>query len=148
MFTFFILLFIVLFVFSLLGVDLFNNSIKVNLQGLIVPPETVGAVSPRFNFDNFVNGLITCFLIMIGDNWNDLMHDAMRSRQSLVSSIYYILLIIIGNWFLMSLFLAILLKNFEESPFEEDELEKPKENLFLNKLKGKILKFIKKEEID
>ena len=33
---------------------------------------------------------------------------------------------IIGNWFLMSLFLAILLKNFEESPFDEDEEEEEK----------------------
>jgi hypothetical protein len=31
---------------------------------------------------------------------------------------------IIGNWFLMSLFLAILLKNFEESPFDEEEENK------------------------
>jgi len=64
----------VLFVFSLLGVDLFNNKIKINSEELIVPPDTLSAVSPRFNFDNFLNGLITCFLIMIGDNWNDLMH--------------------------------------------------------------------------
>ncbi len=60
---------------------------------------------------------------MIGDNWNELMHDAMRSKQSIVSSIYYVSLMIVGNWFLMSLFLAILLKNFEESPFDEDEEE-------------------------
>ena len=53
MFTFFILLFIVLFVFSLLGVDLLNNKIKINSQGLIVSPDTPFSVSPRLNFDNF-----------------------------------------------------------------------------------------------
>jgi hypothetical protein len=79
MFIFFILLFIVLFVFSLLGVDLLNNKIKISTQGLIVPPDTLNSVSPRFNFDNFLNALISCFLIMIGDNWNEMMHDAIRS---------------------------------------------------------------------
>ena len=129
MFIFFILLFIVLFVFSLLGVDLLNNKIKINSQGLIVPPNTPDSVSTRFNFDNFLNALITCFLIMIGDNWNELMHDAMRSYKSITVSIFYISLIIIGNWFLMNLFLAILLKNFEDSPFDEEEerVEREKE---------------------
>ena len=51
------------------------------------------------------------------------MHNAIRSYQSITASIYYISLMIIGNWFLMSLFLAILLKNFEESPYEEESKE-------------------------
>ena len=65
---------------------------------------------------------------MIGDGWNERMHDAIRSYQSITISIFYISLMIIGNWFLMHLFLAILLKNFEESPFEEEEerIEKEK----------------------
>jgi hypothetical protein len=28
---------------------------------------------------------------------------------------------IIGNWFMMHLFLAILLKNFEDSPYDEEK---------------------------
>ena len=35
---------------------------------------------------------------------------------------------IIGNWFMMHLFLAILLKNFEDSPFDEELERVEKEN--------------------
>lgn len=46
------------------------------------------------------------------------MHQGIRVNKSLNVSVFYIGLYIIGNWFLMNLFLAILIKNFEESPFD------------------------------
>ena len=45
--TFFVLLLIIVFVFSLLGVQLFNNYVKVNDKNEIVPATDPEAASPR-----------------------------------------------------------------------------------------------------
>ena len=52
------------------------------------------------------------------------MHDYERVEKSRVlPCIYFIFLMIVGNLFLMNLFLAILLKNFEEQKLSnKDEL--------------------------
>lgn len=42
------------------------------------------------------------------------MHDYVRAQKKMAYQSYFIVLMIIGNLFLMNLFLAILLKNFEE----------------------------------
>ena len=58
------------------------------------------------------------------------MHDYVRAKHDrILPSIFFITLMVIGNLFLMNLFLAILLKNFEDSNKalqEEDEAEEKK----------------------
>jgi len=51
-----------------MGIDLFKDNIKINEDDEIVSVETIDSQSPRFNFDNFQNSLITCF-ILIGEDW-------------------------------------------------------------------------------
>ena len=71
--------------------------------------------SPRQNFDSFPEGFVSVFVCLIGEDWQIVMHDYFRSKQSrLVPTMYFIFLMVLGNLFLMNLFLAILLKNFEE----------------------------------
>ena len=50
----------------------------------------------------------------MGEGWNDIMYQAMRSIGK-VFSIYYILLVIFGNIIMLNLFLAILLGNFDKA---------------------------------
>lgn len=50
------------------------------------------------------------------------MYDAYRAAGS-GAYVYFISLFIIGNLILLNLFLAILLKNFEEPPGGDDEEE-------------------------
>jgi hypothetical protein len=51
---------------------------------------------------------------MIGENWNSVMYDHMRSVGS-ASCIYFIALVIFGNIIMLNLFLAILLGNFDRA---------------------------------
>jgi hypothetical protein len=57
---------------------------------------------------------LTVFEIMIGENWNGVMYDHMRSVGEL-SCIYFIALVILGNIIMLNLFLAILLGNFDRA---------------------------------
>ena len=70
MFVFFLLLVLILYVFALLGVDLFGGYIKIDGDDQIcVDISKTECKSPRYNFDNFLEALITCFIIMIGEDW-------------------------------------------------------------------------------
>jgi hypothetical protein len=51
---------------------------------------------------------------MIGDNWNMVMYDSIRS-QGYMATFYFIGLVMLGNIVMMNLFLAILLGNFDRA---------------------------------
>jgi hypothetical protein len=71
--------------------------------------------SPLQNFDNIMEAFVTVFVCLIGEDWQFIMHDYERANQSRwLPCFYFIFLMIVGHLFLMNLFLAILLKNFEE----------------------------------
>lgn len=74
---FFVLLLIIVLVFSLLGVELFSNYAKFDSSNRAVEE---GGISPRMNFDNPLNGMVSVFVCLIGDSWNDIMHDIVRAK--------------------------------------------------------------------
>ena len=51
---------------------------------------------------------------MIGENWNGVMYDHMRTVGD-ASCLYFICLVIFGNIIMLNLFLAILLGNFDRA---------------------------------
>jgi len=76
---------------------------------------------PRHNFDNIGWSLITIFQILTGENWNSVMYDGMYAVDNGWASLYFVLLVVIGNYIILNLFLAILLDNFGGGSDEEDE---------------------------
>jgi hypothetical protein len=96
---------------------------------------------PRDNFDNVGFALTTIFIVIMGEDWNWSMYQWTRAytykddaktpnvTSYWISVIYFLLLMIIGNITLFSLFTAILLKNFEEGMSEQiQSAEVPKED--------------------
>ena len=80
-----------------------------------MPLDDPNGKSPTQNFDNILEAFVSVFVCLIGEDWQFIMHDYERADKSrLLPCIYFIFLMIVGNLFLMNLFLAILLKNFEE----------------------------------
>jgi len=98
--NFTVLLCLVLFTYTLLGMELFANSL----------PEPV----PRVNFDSFQEALTAIFIVLVGEDWNALMYQYMFGENPYANSLFFISLVIIGNMILLNLFLAILLKNFQD----------------------------------
>lgn len=102
-----LLLLLFIFIYSLLGMQMFGGQFNF----------TDGV--PRGNFDSFHNAFVTVFIVLTMENWQVVLYDGMRSSVGgVVSSIYFISWIFIGNFMLLNLFLAILLDSFAEE--EED----------------------------
>ena len=68
---------------------------------------------PRAHFDNFLWAFVTCFQILSGENWNTVMYDGMLATNWM-AAIFFVLLVIGGQLIILSLFLAILMDNFEK----------------------------------
>lgn len=107
--NFSVLLFLFIFIYTLLGRELFAYKIKFDENGNF--SSSSSAESPRNNFDSFVNAIITIFIVLTGETWNLIMYDAYR-YEKYTAIFFFISLIIIGQMILLNLFLAILLENF------------------------------------
>ena len=116
------LLFIFLFVFALFGMQVFGGSF--NFDG-----ET-----PSSNFDTFGPAFLTVFQILTGEDWNVVMYDGIRATGGIhgggiIWSLYFILLVLLGNYTLLNVFLAIAVDNLANAQeltnsAEEEEEEK------------------------
>lgn len=112
------LLILFMFIYSLVGMQILSNRLRFsNENGSaigIADDKFNDANIPRSNFDNFFWSMVSIFQILTGENWNSIMYDCWRARGWLAVA-FVISLIVIGVFIVMNLFLAILLKNFEDS---------------------------------
>ncbi|EGI70471.1 Voltage-dependent calcium channel type A subunit alpha-1 [Acromyrmex echinatior] len=109
------LLFLFILIFALLGMQLFGG--QFNFKG----------GTPPTNFNTFTIALLTVFQILTGEDWNEVMYKGIES-QSMAYSVYFIVLMLFGNY---NVFLAIAVDNLanaqELSAAEEEKQEEDKE---------------------
>ena len=75
---------------------------------------------PRHHFDDIYWSIVTIFQILTGENWNEVMYDAMRATSP-IAALYFLFVLVCGNWVLLNLFLAILLDNFASDKSDDDD---------------------------
>ena len=107
--NFSVLLFLFIFIYTLLGRELFAYNVKFDEENKISREDD--AKSPRENFDTFPNAIITIFIVLTGEQWNQIWYDSYQ-YQKYISIAFFLSLIMIGQMILLNLFLAILLENF------------------------------------
>jgi len=90
-----ILLFLFMFIASVAGMQMFGGKME----------------STRSHYDNFGIAMLTTFQILSGENWNEVLYDAVNST-SYGAIVYFLLVVVIGNFLVLNLFLAILLSKF------------------------------------
>jgi voltage-dependent calcium channel L type alpha-1D len=81
----------------------------------------------RYSFQSTGDSLVSVFIILTGENWNEIMVQVIAKYESFSSAPVFILIVILGNWMLLNLFLAILLKALstdDSSDKEESKVEK------------------------
>ncbi|KAG2456248.1 CAC1B protein, partial [Polypterus senegalus] len=112
------LLFLFIVVFALLGMQLFGGQFNFADE------------TPTTNFDTFPAAILTVFQILTGEDWNAVMYHGIESQggvqRGMLSSIYFIVLTLFGNYTLLNVFLAIAvdnLANAQELTKDEEELE-------------------------
>ena len=92
------LLFLFIVIFALLGMQLFGAEFKKKREE-----------NPRTNFDDFGNAILAVFQILTGEDWNAVMYDGVVSKggpHSIVGlgvSLYFVLLVVLGNCILLFL---------------------------------------------
>ncbi len=145
--SFSLLLFLFMYIFALLGMELFANTALVDENGdLVIVKEEIEALYasddyytfPRANFNNVGYALTTIFIIIIGEDWNWSMYEWVRiygngsSSGEILAILFFLLLMIMGNVVLFSLFTAVLLRNFEGGDEEEEEEDEGAEDELQN----------------
>ncbi|KHJ46318.1 transporter, cation channel family protein [Trichuris suis] len=98
------LLFLFILIFALLGMQLFGGEFNFD-EG-----------RPSTHFDTFPVALITVFQILTGEDWNEVMYLAIESQGGIyaggmIYSVYFIILVLFGNYTLLNVFLAIAVDN-------------------------------------
>ena len=72
-------------------------------------PEYWGQVGksnvPRSNFDNIGWALFTVFQVLTAENWNNVMYSGMTAISPW-TCLFFVLVVIVGNYMLLNLFLA------------------------------------------
>lgn len=106
-----LLMFLLVFIYSLLGMQFFSTDLI----------EEDGSIA-RYNFGSFGHSLITIFIILTGENWNEVMY-LVINNHGYVAAFYFVTLMIFGNFMLLNLFLAILLQQLGESVDEKAQDE-------------------------
>ncbi|XP_037047741.1 voltage-dependent calcium channel type A subunit alpha-1-like [Bradysia coprophila] len=118
------LLFLFIFIFGLLGMQLFGGKFNFDDE------------TPDAHFNTFSPALLTVFQILTGEDWNEVMYDGIKSQggirgYGLYYSLYFIILTLFGNYTLLNVFLAIAVDNLasaqELTAAEEHQKEADKE---------------------
>lgn len=105
------LTFLFLFIYALVGKQFFAGELY----------DSEGELS-RYHFNTMGNALVTMFIVLTGENWNEIMRIVVNAK-GIAAVPFFVSAIVIGNFMLLNLFLAILLKYIEERNDEEDEEE-------------------------
>ena len=107
LFNIFMLLVLIFFIYSVLGVFLFGN---VN-EGIIISRYT--------NFNNFGNAMITLLRISTGEEWNRIMEDCQltgiecspgRTCGSKLAPIYFFSFVIVCSYVMLNLFILVIIQ--------------------------------------
>lgn len=105
------------FIFALIGVELFAYSCKVTVADII---DMENGFFPLNNFNNFQQAFLSVFVLLTGDGWSSIMMDYARSAGLALTLTFFIAFMILGQYLLFNLFLAILLQNFDEDSIEQE----------------------------
>ncbi|XP_054715449.1 voltage-dependent calcium channel type A subunit alpha-1-like [Uloborus diversus] len=118
------LLFLFILIFALLGMQLFGGAFNFEDR---TPPE---------NFNSFPIALLTVFQILTGEDWNEVMYNGIESQGGMhggmIYSLYFIILVLFGNYTLLNVFLAIAvdnLANAQELTLAQEEADAEKERV-------------------
>ncbi|XP_068695384.1 voltage-dependent calcium channel type A subunit alpha-1-like isoform X1 [Montipora foliosa] len=116
------LLFLFILIAALLGMQIFGGRFITDDK----PP-------PSTNFDDFQSAMLAVFQILTGEDWNTVMYSGINALGGphklggILGSLYFILLVILGNYTLLNVFLAIAVDNLANAQILTEDEEKENE---------------------
>jgi voltage-dependent calcium channel R type alpha-1E len=106
----FLLLMLVLFIFSILAVFFFSTITEGNI------------ISDMRNFKDFGNSFLTLFVISTGENWNMLMYDCIDTPPNCIQGqtcgtslapVFFIIFVLFVQNVMLNLFILVIISQFE-----------------------------------
>jgi voltage-dependent calcium channel len=79
---------------------------------------------PRYNYDDFFNSFLSLFIIMTGENWTEFYYYTGLTTTAAVSTVVQIFYFILSNYVLISMFVAIIIQNFEADDAEREQQQR------------------------
>uniref|UniRef100_F7CNJ4 Sodium channel protein n=1 Tax=Monodelphis domestica TaxID=13616 RepID=F7CNJ4_MONDO len=105
---------IIVFIFSVVGVQLFGNSFNGTL------PQNGSSQVPkcrRWHMGDFFHSFLVVFRILCGE-WIDNMWECMQNSSHVLCILVFLLILVIGNLVVLNLFIALLLNSFSSEEKE------------------------------
>ena len=125
---------LLIFVFALLGMELFAYRTVQDEEGNFIVPQKAfellkeGKIKsiehPRENFNDLFSALITVYILIVGEDWPAVMSILYRGlgtslgRGYWIAMTYCIVGIIFGNMIMLALFAGILLQAFADGDMD------------------------------
>jgi len=141
-----VIVFFIMFIFAIVGVNLLKGkSFYCDVSGVIITPDEIEELisdiadcynyggywrRKHYNFDNIRNSLVQMLVMAQTANWPIIMYSTMNSRgplqvpgyyESPVLSIFFLVFIILGSFFITNLFVGVVISSFND---ESDRLGK------------------------
>ena len=91
-----------------------NSSYELDMENGSYPDE---------NFNTFWQAFLIVFTVLTGDGWSSKYYSYYRNVSGPLSSIYFLSLLIVGQYILLMLFIAILVENFDEQSINETNIK-------------------------
>ena len=111
LFNVFMLLMLIFFMFSILGVFMFGN---------IKSGEVIDDLK---SFNNFFDAFLLLFAITTGEDWNKIMFDCSRTAPECVPGetcgmkhayVYFMAIILVCSYVMLNLFILVIIQQFEK----------------------------------
>ena len=74
---------------------------------------------PASTFNTLIDAFTTVFIILANDGWSTIYVIFTRAMGSIKSTLYFLSLLVVGQYIVLNLFIAILILNFEEESASE-----------------------------
>ena len=103
-----------------LGMILILFCVIFALLGMETLAQNMVSSNTRLRYDTIYDALINVFIVLSGENWNDLFVEA-AAHVGPWAPIYYILVLVLCNWIMLNLFVAILLANINDLSMQEQQ---------------------------
>ncbi|CAG5107139.1 Oidioi.mRNA.OKI2018_I69.chr1.g3165.t1.cds [Oikopleura dioica] len=113
-------LFIVLFIFAVIGMQLFRADYLKHFNDGMEVNETTKIHLPRWHFIDFPHAFLIVFRIQCGE-WVESMFECMKVSKPKICIPIFITVFVIGNLVILNLFLALLLNSFSGDVLQQTE---------------------------
>ncbi|NXF78932.1 SCN5A protein, partial [Sclerurus mexicanus] len=113
---------IIIFIFAIVGVQLFGKSYKTNCTKISQD------CKPRWHMMDFFHSFLVIFRILCGE-WIETMWDCMVVAEPALCLFVFLLVMVLGNLVVLNLFIALLLNSFSADSLQTTEDDGEMNNL-------------------